>query len=137
MYVLQLQHIQPAKLSCVSCLIKEAFACVGVVASAQLVTSEVLACCMCAVQAELTRARSAAEAAAEDASALRVEADSLRKALRAMEGHLAEYQAKDTEVRWLSQPVCALDCDASVLLVHGSTKDSTVAAPPVHHAACP
>lgn len=29
---------------------------------------------------------------------LRVEADSLRKAMRAMEARLAEYQAKDTEV---------------------------------------
>jgi hypothetical protein len=29
---------------------------------------------------------------------LRVEADSLRKAMRAMEGRLAECQAKDTEV---------------------------------------
>jgi hypothetical protein len=51
------------------------------------------------LQADLARARSASAAAAEDASALRVESDSLRKALRAMEGRLAEYQAKDTEVR--------------------------------------
>lgn len=49
-------------------------------------------------QADLARARSACEAAAEEASVLRVEADSLRKAMRAMEGRLAEYQAKDTEV---------------------------------------
>jgi hypothetical protein len=50
------------------------------------------------LQADLARARSASAATAEDASALRVEADSLRKALRAMEARLAEYQAKDTEV---------------------------------------
>jgi hypothetical protein len=49
-------------------------------------------------QADLARARSACEAAAEETSVLRVEADSLRKAMRAMEGRLAEYQAKDTEV---------------------------------------
>lgn len=53
---------------------------------------------MCDIQADLARARSVAEAAGEEASGLRVEADSLRKALRAMEGRLAEYQAKDTEV---------------------------------------
>jgi hypothetical protein len=50
------------------------------------------------LQADLARARSASAATAEDASALRIEADSLRKALRAMEARLAEYQAKDTEV---------------------------------------
>lgn len=49
-------------------------------------------------QADLARARSAHETAAGEAGSLRVEADSLRKALRAMEARLAEYQAKDTEV---------------------------------------
>ena len=50
-------------------------------------------------QAELAQSRSAADAAAAEATSVRVEADSLRKALRAMEARLAEYQAKDTEVR--------------------------------------
>lgn len=49
-------------------------------------------------QAELSRARTSAEVSAAEAASLRVEGDSLRKALRAMEGRLAEYQAKDTEV---------------------------------------
>lgn len=49
-------------------------------------------------QTEVARARSAADAAAAESVALSVEADSLRKALRAMEARLAEYQAKDTEV---------------------------------------
>jgi multidrug resistance efflux pump len=64
-------------------------------------TKTVLCCTlpnMRLAQADLARARSAREAAAEEASVLHVEADSLRKAMRAMEGRLAEYQAKDTEV---------------------------------------
>lgn len=49
-------------------------------------------------QADLSRARSAAESSVSDVSALRVEAEGLRRALGAMEARLGEYQAKDTEV---------------------------------------
>lgn len=73
-------------------------ACIGPVRSLANAASD-NECKAFMLQADLARARSASAAAAEDASALRVEANSLRKALRAMEGRLAEYQAKDTEVR--------------------------------------
>lgn len=72
-------------------------------------------------QADLARARSSADAAAADAATLGVEAEGLRKALRAMESRLAEYQAKDTEVHthaaWLYlDSNCLRTCLATMLV---------------------
>lgn len=54
--------------------------------------------CSHSSQADLSKARSAAESSAAQVAALRAEADGLRGALHAVESRLVEYQEKDTEV---------------------------------------
>ncbi|KAF8060606.1 SCLT1 [Scenedesmus sp. PABB004] len=67
-------------------------------AQAELATSQATARMVVSLQTELSKARGAAEAAGGEAAALRGEAEGLRSAVRALEGRLAEYQDKDTEV---------------------------------------
>ncbi|WIA35453.1 hypothetical protein OEZ86_003892 [Tetradesmus obliquus] len=68
------------------------------VLQAELAAAQASARMVPGLQGELSKARSAAEAAASQAEALRGEAEGLRGALHAVEGRLTEYQEKDTEV---------------------------------------